>query len=535
MTVPAGSLTRKSFAPDGVTYQFPLTGLKFKKAADLLVTWTSDTGAEQLLTPATGFSITGNKLAGQAVLRTASLFAGGTLLVRRRTPARQDHSFTDTAEDRAKDFEAALDDVVRQFADVGDTQNDIKADLDRAVKVPPLSQQTADQLVSTVIQNGLRDMGLRAADPLTRADGTPNQPGDKYYNTLAQEVRYRQQDGVLPLWASGTAPNSSPVNAFASNPVLASGVSGNGASIQLGFTPQLPAGNKIIRWKNSFFNPGPVEVWVDGQPPLPLYREENTELALGELPDYPTALVFADRLILLNPRERLPVASSNTGNANEAVLTLETALHPFQTKIVHWPSKGFNSVETNYPVEVDGQNFTLVSQGDGSAPRPFLLPRCSTGPAGYMLSALCDVATDRAWLQNPYEESGDFTPVIVRADTLALVPGVSGAVGRYRLSGGYVEFWCAVSLAGEAGNSAFVAVSGLPYPIDSAPRVQGSISAIPVGSPFGDFFYGEALFNTTRFNIWRKAPDTVATPIQLRANQAVPYLDFTGRYRVRLP
>jgi hypothetical protein len=186
MTVAATSTATKTFTTDGVLSSFALTGLSFRKNADLLVRHVPTGGAAVTLSPVQ-YSTRGNRLAGQAVLYPASVLPAGQLRVTRKTPGRQETAFTQANVQNFKAFEEAADDLARQTRDLwqanADTVTAFEDLEDRAIAIPPGSALSAPGLIASFLAFELRFLPPSALAPATRIDGSMLQPGDEYLNT----------------------------------------------------------------------------------------------------------------------------------------------------------------------------------------------------------------------------------------------------------------------------------------------------------------------------------------------------------------
>lgn len=383
MVVSAGQINSKTFSGlNGTVHDFPLSGLRFKKAADLRVVYQPASGAPVTLLPGTHFSTRGKALAGAAILQIGNInLASGTLRVDRRTPARQEHRFSGTAEDSSEDFEAAADDLARAVQDAqsqvfekadqsaltAETAVRIAADtaeaqaraagdtaeanaraaadaalqvlVDRAVKVPPLSPQTADQLVTTLLSFGDRFCGSTAIAPTQRLNGTALQEGDLWFYTAGPEIRY----WITGQWRSGTLPNASPTAQIASDPVLMTTTGSTVNAYVAGIIGGLGAGDRICTVPSVGTNTGPVTLALDGAAAVALNDIQGRALVPGQTGpvNYPMQVLRRGAaLFLLNPHEaaaQLTLAF----NADPAAAVQTACAHNQSTRRVTLANHGY--------------------------------------------------------------------------------------------------------------------------------------------------------------------------------------------------
>lgn len=219
MTLSSPIATKVSFVTDGTAYVFPLTGLSFRDASDVVVEWTPSSGSLQTLSHGTDFTLAGETLRGLAKLTTASVKPAGVLRVRRATPARQDTPFSQLAFISNEALEEQLDDAARQMADVNAglaALSDRVDDLDQ-VSVTAAAEAAADAAADSataadaaaasaqalVAALNLRLMSPKAADPSVNDSGGALVAGMIYWSTTSSVFRYYNGTawGNLPTYA----------------------------------------------------------------------------------------------------------------------------------------------------------------------------------------------------------------------------------------------------------------------------------------------------------------------------------------------
>ena len=149
MTIMNGQDNLNVYVGDGVTAGYPVI-FTFRKVGDIKVS-RRGTLATVLLTIDTDYSITGDGLAGEAIVVLVAVPAfGEKVIIERKVAARQEQGLSDLQEFPAAEVEKTLDDMARQIGDVqrrlkraivGDIEDEEIADL-------PQASERIDKLLS---------------------------------------------------------------------------------------------------------------------------------------------------------------------------------------------------------------------------------------------------------------------------------------------------------------------------------------------------------------------------------------------------
>lgn len=142
-------------------------------------------GDETVQTLTTDYTVTGvGAIGGGQVIMIVPPETGETLTIIRNVPFTQETDLENQGAYYAETIEAALDAAVMRDQQMQEV-------LSRTVKLN-VSQDVSDldTFTAAILSLAGRLLLPRANDALTRDDGTPLQPGDLYYNTVTQTLRY---------------------------------------------------------------------------------------------------------------------------------------------------------------------------------------------------------------------------------------------------------------------------------------------------------------------------------------------------------